>query len=73
MPHGDKQYGNEDQQAKLLRPWGQHDEDEVDEVHEVVQGALHTIDSPSLHFWNVLLEKLGHSEVKGPEACGAAM
>lgn len=35
-------------------------------VREVVQGALPTIHSPSLCFWNVL-EKLGHSEIKGPE------
>lgn len=45
----------------------------MNEVHEIVQRALHTIDSPSLCFWNVLLEKLGHSEVEGPEACRTAV
>lgn len=68
-----KEHGEENQQAKLLRPRSQHDENKEDEVHEVVRRALHTIYSPSLCLWNVLLEKLSHSEVKGPEAYGAAM
>lgn len=67
MPHGYKQYGDEDQHAKLLWPQGLHVEDEVDKVHDVVQGAMHTVHSPLLCFWNVLLKKLGHSEVKGSE------
>lgn len=73
VPCGDKQHGDEDQHAKLLWPQGQHDEDEVDEVREVVQGALHAVHSPSLHFWNVLLKKPSHSEVKGPETYRAAV
>jgi hypothetical protein len=60
MPCDYKQYGDEDQHAKLLGLRGQHYEDLMDEVHEVVQGALHTTDRPWLCFWNVLLEKLGH-------------
>lgn len=73
MPRGYKQQGDEDQHAKLLGPWGQHDEDEVDEVHEVIQGALHAIHSPALRFWNVLLKKLSHGEVKRPETYRAAV
>lgn len=73
MPRGHKQQGGEDQHAELLRPGGQHDQDEVDEVHEVVQGALHAIHSPLLRFWNVLLKKLSHCEVKGPETYRAAV
>lgn len=71
MPCAYTQCGDEDQHAKLLWPPGQHDDD-MDEAHEVVQGALHAVLSPSLHFWNVLLKKLSHSEVKGPETCRAA-
>ena len=52
---------------------GQHDQDEVDEAHEVVQGTLHTVHSPSLCFQNVLLKKLAHSEVKGPNTYRAAV
>lgn len=44
----------------------------MDEVQKVVQGALHTIHCPSPRFWNVPLKKLGHGEVKGPEAYRAA-
>lgn len=68
VPSGHKEHEEENQHAKLLRPRGQHDQDEVNEVHEVVQRALHAVHSPSLRFQNVLLEKLSHSEVEGPEA-----
>lgn len=52
---------------------GRRGQDEVDEVREVVQGTLHTVHSPSLCFQNVLLKKLGHSEVKGPKTYRAAV
>lgn len=73
VPCGSEQQGDEDQHAELLRPGGQHDTDEVDEVHEVVQGALHAVHSSSLRFWNVLLKKLSHREVEGPETYRAAV
>lgn len=43
------------------------------EGHEVVQEALHTVRSPLLCFWNVLLKKLGHGEVEGPDTYRAAV
>lgn len=64
-------YGDEGQRAGLLWPRGHHHEDEAAEVQEVVQGAPQAVHSPALGLWSVLLKKLSHSEVKGPEACRA--
>lgn len=70
---GHKHHGEGNQHAKLLRPRAQHDRNEVDRAHEVVQRTLHIIHGPSFCFWNVLSEKLSHSEIKGPEAYRTAM
>lgn len=66
MPCAYTHFADEDQHTKLLWARGQYDDD-MDEAHKAVQGALYVVLSSLLHFWNVLLKKLSHSEVKGPE------
>ena len=44
----------------------------MDEVPEVIQGALYALHNPLLCFQNVL-KKLGYGDVKGPKAYRAAV
>lgn len=55
----------------MLRLWCGDDHDEVQEVHQVVHGALDAIHHAALGLTDVFLEELGHSKVKGPQACAA--
>lgn len=67
MPHGDKGDGDDDQQAESFGVGRQDHHDEVQQVQEVVHGVLDTVDDPSLRLGDVLLDELGHGQVKRPK------
>ena len=63
---GDEQHGDEDQDAKVLRLRCRDHHDEVEEVHEVVHGALHPVHHPSC------VEKIENSAALQPSAEAAS-
>ena len=70
MAGGDEQHGDDDQDAEVLGLRRGDDHDEVQQVHQVVHGALHPVDHAPLRLTDALLEELRHRQVEGPQACG---
>lgn len=67
VPGGDEQDGNDHQDAKVLRLRGRDHHDEMEQVHQVVHGALDAIDHAPLRLTDALLQQLGHRQVEGPQ------
>lgn len=67
MAHGHEGDGDEDEQTEGLGVRGQNHHDEVQQIQEVVHGVLDTIDHTSLRLDHILLDKLGHGQVEGPQ------
>lgn len=61
--------GNRDdyEKAEGLWIWCEDDHDEVQEIKKIVHGVLDTIDDSSLGLNHILLDQLGHGQVKGPK------
>ncbi len=62
-----EQDGDDDKDAEVLWLGCRDDHDEVQQVHQVVHGALDSIHHPTLWFTYGLLQELSHCQVKGPE------
>ncbi len=56
----DKEEGEENQDAVGLDGRKADNEDELEHIHQPVEGVLDPVDDPSLHFLDVLLKQLGH-------------
>ena len=69
VPSGDEEHRDDDQNAKVLWSGCGDNHDEMQQVHEVVHGALDSVDYAPLRLTDILLQELGHSQVKGPQAC----
>lgn len=67
VPGGDEQDGNDHQDAKVLWLRGRDHHDEMEQVHQVVHGALDAIDHAPLRLTDALLQQLGHRQVEGPQ------
>lgn len=60
VPRSDEQDGDDDKDPKVLRLRRRDDHEEVQQVHQVVHGALDSVNHTTFRLADVLLEQLGH-------------